>query len=235
MTDLRTSLDSESEGGNAPNKNRVNPRGELCAVKSLGTLMGNRGQLKKDGLSYVRPWAIKHWINCEIDPKKLGDIKPGPVKYTKLFFLDEATAFAAGHRPCAQCRRPRFESFKKAWFDGNADHVLGRPLTVQTLDDKLHEERLASGGVALQTSDPMSLPKGTFVELNGVALMVWDGELLRWSFQGYELVPDLSSNILIDILTPASTVNAFRQGFVPEVHFSANEAVNTDAAKTGPN
>jgi len=235
MTDSGTKLDSERKGGGAPTQNRVNPRGDLCAVKSRGTLLGNRGQLKMDGISYVRSWANKRWIICEIDPKKLGNIKPGPVKYTKLFFLDEATALAAGHRPCSECQRPRFDAFKKAWFDGNADIVLGRTMTVHTLDGKLHEERLASGGVALQTSDPMSLPNGTFIENNGISLMVWDGKLRRWSSQGYELVPGLPPNTLVDILTPASTVNAFLQGFVPDIHFSAKEAVNADAATTGSN
>lgn len=217
--DLQKAMPTRS----TPRQNRVDPKGALQAATAKGLLMGNRGQLRvRDDGRYVREWAIKPWIMCEIDLAKLGIIKPPPVKYTKLFFLDEATAFAAGHRPCGACRRVRLNEFSSAWLRANADRLNGKPANLDTLDETLHVERLASAKVSLVMAALSSLPRGTMVEHEGTILLVADGGLYAWSFDGYRVAPPLPGRTAVAVLTPPSVVAVYRQGFTPEWHSSAD-------------
>src|SRR5271165_1152863 len=98
-----------------PRQNRVTPFGEIVAVPERGTFMGNRGNLHNAEGHIKRTWQVKRWLVCllEFKGRKRTVMRPG--FYTELFFLDEATALAAGHRPCAECRRERYNDFRKAW------------------------------------------------------------------------------------------------------------------------
>lgn len=205
-------------------QNRVDPWGRLHAVANRGTLMGNRGILHDDTNQIIRPWAHKGWVTCALTYKTNKRDKPFSVgHYSELFFLDEATAFAAGHRPCATCRRPRFDLFKEAWCRANSCSTAPRGIAVADIDKALHLERATPGGgkqtYQAATSD---LPVGVMVEWQGApylrALHGW----LPWSFSGYGRPVQINFEAFVDVLTPRSVVNAFRAGFVPEVHASAS-------------
>src|SRR6266581_3229530 len=126
-----------------PRQNRVTPFGDLVAIQERGTFMGNRGVLHDAEGGIKRAWQLKRWIVCvlEFRGRKRSVMTPG--RYTELFFLDEATALAAGHRPCADCRHALFLDFCYAWVIAHpADSTSGRP-TATMIDDRLHAERLA--------------------------------------------------------------------------------------------
>src|SRR3954468_17337754 len=120
-----------------PLRNRVTPFGEIVAVPGRGTLMGNRGVLHNAEQQIVRDSAVKRWIACRIEFKGRHREIMQPNRWTELFFLDEAAAFAAGHRPCAECRREDFVRFCTAW---QAVHGAGQ-WPVDLIDNHLHEER----------------------------------------------------------------------------------------------
>ena len=125
-------------------QNRVTPFGDLVATPERGTFMGNRGVLHDAEGRIRRAWQLKRWIVCvlEFRGRKRQVMTPG--RYTELFFLDEATALAAGHRPCAECRHARFLDFCNAWGTAHpSKDELPRP-TAMMIDDRLHSERLAS-------------------------------------------------------------------------------------------
>ncbi len=121
-----------------PRQNRVNPFGEIITAPERGTFMGNRGVLHDEEGSIRRAWLGKRWIACVLEFRGRKRKVMTPDRYTELFFLDEATAFAAGHRPCAECRRERFNAFRNAW---RLEEDL-QPPTAAEIDDQLHNERL---------------------------------------------------------------------------------------------
>src|SRR5215213_2819224 len=126
-----------------PRQNRVSPFGDLLAVQERGTFMGNRGILHDDARHIRRAWQGKRWISCVLEFRGRKRPVMAPGRYTELFFLDEATALAAGHRPCNECRPERLAAFKHAWAAG----VEGQPgmrLLVTHLDPVLHRDRLVS-------------------------------------------------------------------------------------------
>jgi hypothetical protein len=148
-----------------------------------------------------------------------------PDRYTELFFLDEATALAAGHRPCFECRRKSFEAFATAWAVGNGIDVTdGRP-TADSIDDRLHEERVGPDrSKRAFRANIDELPDGVFVTLGedvGRAILLWEGQLLAWSPGGYEGRQPRPVGEEVRVLTPRSTVAAIRAGYVPGVHSSA--------------
>ena len=111
-----------------PRQNRVTPFGEIVAVPERGTLMGNRGVIHADDGSHRREWQVRRWIACRLEFKGRRRPVRQPRRWTELFFLDEATALAAGHRPCAECRRERYDEFRAAWIEINpvaSDRKLG--------------------------------------------------------------------------------------------------------------
>jgi hypothetical protein len=155
-----------------------------------------------------------------------------PGRYTELFFLDEATALAAGHRPCAECRRERFLAFCSAWKAGHPrDKSSQRPSAPQ-IDDQLHDERLTperSKRIYHESID--DLPDGVFVilkESEKQAYLLWEGRLLAWSAAGYEERRPRPQGESVRVLTPKATVAAIRNRYVPEVHVSARG--NTEAS-----
>jgi hypothetical protein len=178
--------------------------------------MGNRGVLHDADGRVRRAWQLRRWLICLLAFKGRRRRVMTPGHYTELFFLDEATALAAGHRPCAECRRDRFTAFRRAW--------PAAPPTAGALDDRLHAERLApDGSKRTFPADLDELPDGVFVRRpgRGDACLVWGGGLLVWSAGGYTDRIARPAGIEVHVLTPASTVAAIRAGYVPDLHPSA--------------
>lgn len=170
----------------------MTPFGSIEALSGRGDLMGNRGILSGE-----RRWATKAWITCVLSFKGW---RAADSKYTPLFFLDEATALAAGHRPCALCRRADFIAFRDAF---------GAP-SAPPMDAVLHGERTG----ARPHVDLDALPDGAMVEIDGSAWLVHGDALLRWSDAGYTDVTTRNARA-VTLLTPSSTVEAIRRGRSP--------------------
>lgn len=204
-------------------QNRVDPWGQFHAVSARGALMGNRGILHDQQRKIVAPWRGKAWITCKLQFQDMRRKVFGAGTYSELFFLDETTAFSAGHRPCAQCRRDRFNEFKATCIAANRGLLLTPKPTISEIDNIIHAERAAKGGdKATFDAQLMALRDGTLVEVGGVAMLVWHGELLPWTFEGYRsAAPTLPPSTTVRVLTPASVVRAFESGFIPQVHSSA--------------
>ena len=194
-------------------------------VSARGTLLGNRGVLHNDRKEIVAPWRTKAWLTCRLAWKGRKRTVMSPGSYTELFFLDEATAFAAGHRPCAECRRERFREFKAAWAAANAAVVASADPPITVIDSILHAERVLRGGKKVTyAADVDSLPDGTMVEVDGTAYLIWQKLLLQWSFAGYTEVKELLQR-RVQVLTPASIVQILSGGFRPQVHESARKVI----------
>lgn len=205
-------------------QNRVNPWGELCRNKAYGTLMGNRGVLHDARQEIVRQSNRTAWVTCKLDYN--GWRRPKPFStlnnYSELFFLDEVTAFAAGHRPCTTCRREESGAFKAAWMAANAPDAAAMALT--EIDKVLRLERTDSKGKKLTYEARLDeLPQGAMVALDGEAYAVTRKGLLRWSFSGYVELIQLNAQRAVNVLTPRSVVGAFRHGYPPTFHATAIE------------
>jgi hypothetical protein len=151
-------------GSRPPLQNRVTPFGEIVAVSERGTMMGNRGILHDVTGRLRRRWTSPLWICCVLQFRGRRDPVMAPGHYTRLFFLDEPTALAAGHRPCAYCRRAAYNAFRSAWTAANADLGLGANPRAVEIDRVLHAQRLGPGGSKrLHRADLTSLPDGTFI------------------------------------------------------------------------
>ena len=205
-------------------QNRVDPWGRLRVNPARGALMGNRGILHDDENKIVRPWAHKAWVTCLLEFKSIKRAKPfSPGNYSELFFIDEATAFAAGHRPCAYCQRERHLKFKEAWVRANVADKTGAQISMTDVDRLLHAERARKGGAKV-TFDAVlgSLPVGVMFEHQDAAYLVSPRGFLPWSFSGYGERTDMDTASTVAVLTPRSMVQAFAHGFEPKLHGSAN-------------
>jgi hypothetical protein len=208
-----------------PRQNRVTPFGEIIASPERGTFLGNRGVLH-DAESHIRrTWQLKRWIVCVLAFKGRKRQVMTPGRYTELFFLDEATTLAAGHRPCAECRRERFNAFRMAWRSAQLGMSSASLPPANEIDGRLHGERLTSDGRKnFFTAALATLPDGVFVILEppaGPAYLVWEDRLLAWSPAGYERWLPRPVDRTVTVLTPPSTVRAIESGYVPEIHISA--------------
>jgi hypothetical protein len=210
-----------------PLQNRVTPFGEIVSSPARGLLMGNRGILHNDErrLGSAR-WQHPHWVICRLEFKGRRQEVMRPGAYTQLFFLDEAVALAAGHRPCALCRRAAYEAFVSAWMaaTGRRD----RPRAVE-LDWQLHRERV-DPQTRRQITHPApidNLPDGAFVTLLGkpsVPYLLLDHRLLPWAPEGYRPARERPTRLEVTVLTPRATVAALRAGFRPLLHPSSAAA-----------
>ena len=222
-------------------QNRVDPFGNLIRTKARGHWLGNRGLLHNEHREIVRPFRLKAWITCLLSFKGRKRVVMSPGLWTELFFFDEATAFAAGHRPCFECRRQDAVRFKQAWLRGNPSYGFNDKTPIAAIDEVLHAERVLPSGIKVTFTEELSaLPDGSFIELNSDAYLLFGGLVHRWSPGGYGAGVAASgvtasaasgaaapgSTGLVTVLTPRSTVNAFRAGYVPEVRL--------DRAKRGP-
>src|ERR1051326_763992 len=127
-----------------PRQNRVTPFGEIVATPERGTFLGNRGVLHDDAGHIRRAWQVKRWLVCVLEFRGRRRTVMTPRRYTELFFLDEATALAAGHRPCAECQRARYRLFRDVWAAANPDQITSRPPTADEMDRLLQAERVDS-------------------------------------------------------------------------------------------
>lgn len=193
--------------------NRVAPDGSLFDTKARGSLMGNRGVLKEKNGHYNTPAGFRVWIHCVTTAPDLPNYQPRDVKYTKLFFTDEATALSAGHRPCGYCLRPRLNDFKQAWFDANRTLYAGKSATLDTLDRILHAERMATTHRPCVSVHMGELPDGTFFRMGGSTHLSLQGVAVEWSQGGYigaVIAPETAS---IQLLTPPSIINLYSTGW----------------------
>jgi hypothetical protein len=202
-----------------PLQNRVDPFGELNALAARGTLFGNRGgRFHTDAKTLTkRRWASRQWICCVLDFKGRQRDVWGRY-YTELFFLDEPAAFAAGHRPCFECRRKDAETFAEAWR--GAKRLGTRPYADQ-MDKVLHGERLAGRTKRLHRRAIDELPDGAFVVFDGEVFAVRGAELLRWTPDGYSTRKPRRCGIIVDVLTPPSILAVLSAGYCPRWHPSA--------------
>jgi hypothetical protein len=185
-------------------------------------MMGNRGLLHDGEGRIVRPWREKRWIACLLAFKGRRRRVMSPGLYTELFFLDEATALAAGHRPCAECRRDRFDAFRRAWV---AAGLAAGEVKAPEIDARLHEERLGPGGTKRTSQATLDeMPDGVFVQVpgNGRSCLLWKGHLLAWSAGGYGERLPRPRGVEVALLTPPSTVAAIKAGYAVEVHGTAD-------------
>lgn len=155
-------------------QNRVDPWGELRAVPSRGTLLGNRGIVHDDGNRVIRPWADKAWVTCLLEFNSVKRPKPfSDGNYSELSFIDEATAFAAGHRPCSHWQRARHPEFKDAWGRANVAGGLRATKLMPAIDRVLHAERCVPGGRKAAFDAPLfELPRGAMFEYEEAAYLV---------------------------------------------------------------
>jgi hypothetical protein len=208
-----------------PRQNRVTPFGEMVAIPQRGTLMGNRGQLHDREGRVKRAWQVKRWLICVLQFRGRKRTVMSPGQYTELFFLDEATALAAGHRPCFECQRQRYLAFRDAWIRGNEAGAHLDKFRVADMDEPLHRERLAPDRSKRTYGANLDrLRNGVFVvrpEEPEKAYLVWDDCLLEWSPGGYRKRLTRPKGKQTMVLTPRSTVQTIAAGFVPGVHPTA--------------
>ena len=202
----------------SPARNRVTPTGEIVAIPLRGAWTGNRGILHR-GREIVRFHAGDLWITCALQFKGRHQEQWRPGHYTFLFFHDEAVSFAAGHRPCAECRRPSYNAYRTAWSAG-----LGVDLpSAQSMNRRLHRERIVAGTHRRRTHRlPWNdLPDGTFVLLDEVPAVVVGDHLTEWTHDGYDRRRTRPCSGVAPVLTPPSTVAALRAGYEAQIDPSA--------------
>ena len=201
-------------------QNRVTPFGELIADPARGLFMGNRGGRIHDDARRLSPrrWASKQWICCALDFRGRQRAVWGD-SYTELFFLDEVTALAAGHRPCFECRRADAIAFAQAW--GRANRTTPR---AAEMDAILHAERLVGGAKGTHLCNVDALRDGAMIVLEGVAYAIRGDALLRWSPAGYTARTRRPHHARVDTLTPRAIVSALAAGYRPRWHRSAETA-----------
>ena len=189
--------------------------------------MGNRGCLHDSSGQITKQWARKAWVTCLLDYKGRQRQIMAPRQYTELFFLDEATALASGHRPCGTCQKARYNIFKQIWLNANRRYLGDGQTSIQAIDEYMHRERYASSGEQVDhISELADLPDGVFVVRQSrpaTAYLYWEGKLFAWEADGYEQRKVTTSGESVYVLTPQSVVRALKEGFWPKVHSSVAE------------
>ena len=202
-----------------PLQNRVSPFGELLADRSRGTLFGNRGGRfhTEDQKLTARRWASRQWICCVRNFKGRQRDVWGRY-YTELFFLDEVTALAAGHRPCFECRRKDAMAFAEKWQE--ARKLRTRP-RADAMDEVLHAERLDGRAKRLHRRNIDGLPDGAMIATTQGAFAVRGGSLLHWTSMGYDARKRRPRGVAVDVLTPPAILAVLAAGYRPRWHPSA--------------
>ena len=202
-----------------PLQNRVSPFGELIATPERGRLFGNRGgRFHTDTKTLTaRRWASRQWICCVLDFKNRQRDVWGRF-YTELFFVDEPTALAAGHRPCFECRRKDAEAFAQAWR--KAHRLAVRPYA-DAMDLALHAERLQGRAKRMHRRKIDTLPDAAFIALAGEAFAIRGEKLLHWTQAGYDGSRPRPHGIAVDVLTPPAILAVLSAGYPPHWHPSA--------------
>jgi hypothetical protein len=203
-----------------PHRNRVTPFGDPIQTDARGLLFGNRGVLHDDRGRIVRPFQGRRWIACRLSFRDRHRELLQPGRYTELFFLDEATALAAGHRPCAECRREDFVRFRVAWAAARP----GASLRVDDIDRVLHEERVGPDRrKRLHPAALGALPDGVMIAHGDAAWLIVDRSLLRWTPFEYtdRRAAEPGPTTRVDVVTPPSVVAVIAAGYTPALHPTA--------------
>jgi hypothetical protein len=197
--------------------NRVTPFGRIEAVEQRGLFLGNRGCVHR-GREIVRQWQVRRWITCSLEFKGWVAPKWEPGRWTPLFFWDEAVALAAGHRPCALCRRADFDRWVDAW-----ESAFGERPRVDPMDRRLHADRLDGRVQRRRAAAWRNVPAGAFVLVGATPALVLPDRLVPWSAAaaGYGASFDRPGRGDATVLTPFATVEVLRHGYQPAVHPSA--------------
>jgi hypothetical protein len=199
-------------------QNRVNPHGDIIKTPARGAWLGNRGQLHNKGKTILRPFKHRAWIICLLQFKGRHRQVMAPNLWTELFFLDEATAFAAGHRPCFECRREDARRFKVAWLLGNPEYGFQPNVLIGKIDEIIHRERISQDNIKITyETDISELPDGTFIEITNETYLLANKHIYKWTPAGYSEELPYPQNVKVRVLTPRSVVNAFRYGYGPQI------------------
>jgi hypothetical protein len=204
-----------------PLQNRVAPDGTIFADPARGLMMGNRGGQMHDGERRLtgRRWVSRAWIACTLQYKDRREVIMAPGHYTQLFFLDEATALAAGHRPCALCRRTDFVRFITLWQQARG---LDARLRAAEVDRVLHDERIAAPRAKRTFPARLGdLPPGVMADAGAGPVLLWTGRHWRWTPSGYLPADPIDDTAIVNVLTPQSIVTLLAAGYAPLVHDSA--------------
>jgi len=199
-------------------QNRVTPFGEIEADPARGDFMGNRGILHGDTTELGRRrWAHDNWIICLTSFRGRRRQIMTPHRYTELFFLDEAVAIAAGHRPCYECRRQDYHAWAAAWQQATGSDA---PPRAKEMDRALHKERILRRARRQQRwrGELSDLPDGTFIDWEGTPYLVLDRHLLRWTHGGYTGATPRPTQGEVIVVTPPTSVATLANGFRPRLH-----------------
>jgi len=198
-----------------PLQNRVTPEGAIIRTDARGSLMGNRGVLHDDDQEIVRNRRGIAWVTCLLEFKGRTRELMQPGHYTELFFLDEATALAAGHRPCGECRRVRLDEFLEAW---QLAGLASAKVKVGEVDQALDAARITRDGEEGKVTfiaEADELPDGTFIRLADEPWLVNRGVMNQWTPEGYRARKPLPQGE-VEVLTPEPLVQVLRAGFAPQ-------------------
>ena len=198
-------------------QNRVDPFGNLIRSTARGLWMGNRGVIHNGEKQITKAYAHKAWIICKLEFKGRKRAVMSPNRWTELFFLDEAAALSAGHRPCFECRRQDALQFKECWIKGNRSHDFTMATSINRIDEIIHGERTTERKKVFTQRKLADLPDGTFVCMNNEPWLYFKGKFYHWTPFGYEPGTSISQPSPFAILTPNSIVNALAAGYLPQI------------------
>ncbi len=198
-----------------PRQNRVSPNGDIVAIPLRGSWMGNRGILHDDAGHVVRNHSSTLWITCALSFRGWRAFQWQPHHYTVLFFHDEAVSLAAGHRPCALCRREDYDAYR----DALAEYDHAKRLSAKEIDTRLHAERLVPRTRTRRLHEVRwaDVPAGAFVMLDDAPHLVSAEGLVRWTTEGYAAPRERPGQGTAAVLTPPASVAALRTGYAPQV------------------
>lgn len=201
-----------------PMQNRVTPGGNLIAVPDRGMFWGNRGRLHDTHGDLVRYSTGHAWAICVLEFKGRRRRLRAPGKLTELFFLDEATGLAAGHRPCGECRARDYRAFKTAWATAHPGEQASAP----AIDAHLHIDRLAAPGIRrIYRARLGDLPDGAMIDYDHRPWLTVAGQLWAWTPGGYQDRQTRPASTRVTVITPRATVATLAAGYQPVLHPTA--------------
>jgi hypothetical protein len=205
--------------GRTGRRNRVRPDGEIVVDPSRGLFWGNRGALLGAGGEPTRRPTTKAWVCCVLEFKGWRRVQWQPGHLTELYFLDEATALSAGHRPCGLCRVADYRRFQNHWAIAFGGSIPGAPV----MDARLQADRRTEAGTQRTYRSTIGeLPDGTITRLGGETGLRWQGQWLPWGLNGYGAPQRIAADAGVEVLTPHATVMVLQAGYRPVVHPSAD-------------
>jgi hypothetical protein len=199
-------------------QNRVTPFGDIVAIPLRGAWLGNRGRIHS-GHRIVRSHASDLWITCVLEFRGRYSQQWTPTHYTHLYFHDEAVSFAAGHRPCAECRRADYNAYRTAWGSGFGIEPPAAP----QLNRQLHAERIVRGSHVrrFHALPWRELPDGAFVRIDDAPALVVADRLVPWTVSGYGRACSRPAAGDAEVVTPPSSIVALQNGYRPQIDASA--------------